>query len=212
MEVLMSIFIFTQFSIDSIIEKCKIKWDAIETYTCTYESYQKKGKEEDKRTYFVEFKKPLWIRLKVLKGKDRGSEVMYNPEKDIVRGRKGGLLRGIVLTLKPDDKKVVSLRGYRVYHAGIGEIYRRIFEYYEKGYPVKLIGKFKEEGFEGWKIEFEVKEPGEFFGCAREVFWIRNDFIPYKCEQWNENGEYVLYSRFFKVDINVSIKEERFKL
>ncbi len=212
MEILISIFVFTQVSLDSIIKKCKVKWESINTYTCTYESYQKKGKEEDKRTYFVEFKKPLWIRLKVLKGKDKGSEVMYNPEKNIVRGRKGGLLKGIVLTLKPDDKKVISLRGFRIYHAGIGEIYRRVMEYYEKGYPARLLEEFKEDDFEGWKIEFDVKNPNDFFGCKKEIFWIRKDFIPYKCEQWNEKGEYVLYSKFFEVNINVQIKEERFKL
>lgn len=210
--VIAGIFIFIQVSVDSLIQGCKEKWESITTYTCAYESYQKKGKEEDKRTYFVEFKKPLWIRLKVLEGKDKGSEVMYNPEKDIVRGRKGGLLKGVVLTFKPDDKKVTSLRGFKVYHAGIGEIYRRILEYHKRGYSVKLLGEFKENGFEGWKIEFEVKDPDDFFGCAREIFWIRKDFIPYKCEQWDKKGEYVLYSKFFEVNINVPIKEERFKL
>lgn len=212
MGILTGIFIFTQISIDSIVRACKNKWESITTYTCTYESYQKKGEDEDKRTYFVEFKKPLWLRLKVLEGKDRGSEVVYNPDKNIVRGRKGGVLKGVVLTFNPDDKKVTSLRGFKVYHAGIGEIYRRILEYHERKYPVKLLGEFKEERFEGWKIEFEVKNPGDFFGCAKEVFWIRNDFIPYKCEQWDEKGEYVLYSRFFDVNINVFIKEERFRL
>lgn len=206
------IFILMQINIESIIKECEKKWESINAYICVYESYQKKGKEEDKRKYFVEFKKPLWIRLKVLEGKDKGSEALYNPEKKIVRGRKGGMLKGIVLTLSPDDKRVISLRGFRIYHAGIGEIYRRMFEYYKRGYPSKILGEFKENGFEGYKIEFEIKEPSEFFGCSREIFWIRNDFIPYKCEQWDENNEYVLYSKFLEVNLNVKIEEERFKL
>ncbi|MEN3044918.1 MAG: hypothetical protein ABDH37_06880 [Candidatus Hydrothermales bacterium] len=206
------ISILIQINVDLIIKECEKKWESVNTYTCIYESYQKKDNEEDKRKYFVEFKKPLWIRLKVLEGKNKNSEVLYNPEKNIVRGRKSGMLRGIVLTLNPDDKRVISLRGFRVYHAGIGEIYRRMFEYYKKGYPSKILGTFKEKGFEGYKIEFEVKEPSEFFGCAREVFWIRNDFIPYKCEQWDEKGEYVLYSEFLEVNLNVKIEEERFNL
>jgi outer membrane lipoprotein-sorting protein len=206
------LFIIFQVSVDSIIKNCEKKWESINTYICVYESYQKKGKEEDKRKYFVEFKKPLWIRLKVLEGKDKESEALYNPEKNIVRGRKGGILKGIVLTLSPDDKRVTSIRGYKIYNAGIGEIYRRIFEYYKRGYNFQFVGEFKEKNFEGWKIEFEVKEPEKFFGCKKEIFWIRNDFIPYKCEQWDENGEYVLYSIFLEVRINVQIDEERFKL
>ncbi|MEN3045619.1 MAG: hypothetical protein ABDH49_01330 [Candidatus Hydrothermales bacterium] len=206
------IFILAQISIDFIIKECEKKWESIRTYTCIYESYQKKEDREDKRKYYVEFKKPLWIRLKVLEGKDSGSEVLYNPEKNIVRGRKGGVLKGIVLTLSPDDKRVTSLRGFKLYHAGIGEIYRRMFEYYKRGFPSRILETFKEKGVEGYKIEFEVKSPQEFFGCTREVFWITKDFIPYKCEQWDEKGEYVLRSVFLEVNINVKIDEERFKL
>ncbi len=190
----------------------KQKWESIETYECEYKTFQKKDNKKDTRTYYVYFKKPLWVRLKVLKGRNKGSEVMDNPEKNIVRGRRGGILRGIVLTLKPDDKKVVSIRGFKVYDAGISGIYIRFLKYFEEGFEMEYLGRFEEKGHKGLKIRIKIEKPGKYWGLCEEIIWFTDDYIPYKTEGFDEKGKKVLEATFYKVYLNTKIPENLWRL
>lgn len=201
----------SQINIDEFKTKVREKWETIKTYVCEYKTFQKKGNESEETAYFVYFKKPLWVRLKVLKGKNKDSEAMYNPEKNIVRGRKGGLLKGVVLTLKPDDGRVVSIRGFKTYDAGISGVYLRFMKYVEEGYEMEYIGDFEESGFKGKKIKVKILNPEKYYGLEEEIIWFTYDYLPYRVEGF-EKGEKVLDSQFYMFKLNVEIDEEIWKL
>ncbi|MEO0254350.1 MAG: hypothetical protein ABIN20_02870 [candidate division WOR-3 bacterium] len=201
----------TQIDIDEFKIKVKEKWESIKTCICEYNTFQKKGDKIEEASYFVYFKKPLWTRLKVLKGKNKDSEAMYNPEKNIVRGRKGGLIKGIVLTLKPDDGRVVSIRGFKTYDAGISGVYLRFLKYMDEGYEMEYIGNFEEKGFKGKKIKVKILNPEKFYGFNEEIFWFTEDYVPYRLEGF-EKGEKVLDSQFYMFKLNVEIEEEIWQL
>lgn len=209
---LLLIFSQTQFNLEEFVSNVKAKWESIQTYECEYTTFQKKGKESEEVTYHVYFKKPLWTRLKVLKGKNKGSEAMYNPEKNEVRGRKGGLLRGIVLTLKPDDKKVTSVLGFKTYDAGISGIYIRFMKYLEEGFEMEYAGDFEENGVKGKKIKVKITKPDKYWGLKEEIIWFTDDYIPYRTEGFDEKGEKVLTAHFYMVKLNVEIPEKMWKL
>ncbi len=201
----------SQVNIDEFKTKVKERWETIKTYVCEYKTFQKKGDKSEETSYFVYFKKPLWVRLKVLKGKNKDSEAMYNPEKNIVRGRKGGLLKGVVLTLKPDDGRVVSIRGFKTYDAGISGVYLRFKKYAEEGYEMEYIGDFEESGFKGKKIKVKILNPEKYYGLEEEIIWFTEDYLPYRVEGF-EKGEKVLDSQFYMFKLNVEIDEEIWKL
>lgn len=212
---ILQILLFVQgdtLRVEKIIEECKKKWESIQTYYCEYKTWQKKGEEIDERVYEVKFKKPLWTRLKVLEGKNKGGEALYNPEKNIVRGRKGGILKMVVLTLKPDDKRVVSPLGFKTYDAGISGVYIRFFNYVKEGYKIEYAGKFEEKDKKGFKLVIHINNPSKYFTLKKEEIWFTEDFIPYKTIGYNEKGEKVLDALFYKVKLNIEIPEKVWKL
>ncbi len=206
------IFSQTQFNLEEYISKIKEKWETINTYECEYTTFQKKGDKSEKVTYLVYFKKPLWTRIKVFEGKNKGSEAMYNPEKNVVRGRKGGLLKGVVLTLKPDDKRVTSILGFKTYDAGISGIYIRFRKYLEEGFEMEYLGDFEENGFKGKKIKIKITKPEKYFSLKEEIMWFKEDYVPYKTEGFDEKGEKVLDATFYKVELNPQIPENMWEL
>jgi len=72
--------------------------------------FERKGDQQEERRSRFFVKGERLVRVRVLQGRDRGSEAVLDPQSR-VRARKGGLLRSLARTLRPDDSRVCSLRG-----------------------------------------------------------------------------------------------------
>ena len=101
-------------TLSNLIASMAAKLDSVHDYQSINRYYNRIGKSSDLRTYKYWYVAPGYIRMKIIKGKSEGSVVFYNPKTNKVRAHKGGLFSFIKLTLKKDDKRVVSIRGVRI--------------------------------------------------------------------------------------------------
>jgi outer membrane lipoprotein-sorting protein len=72
--------------------------------------YERKGNQQEERRCRFFVKGNRLVRIRVLQGRDKGSEAVMDV-RGRVRARKRGLLKSFVRTLRPDDPRVCSLRG-----------------------------------------------------------------------------------------------------
>jgi outer membrane lipoprotein-sorting protein len=79
-------------------------------YRYDVSSYERKGNQQEERSYRFFVKGAQLVRIRVLQGRGKGSEAVRDAH-GRVRARKGGLMRAFVRTLRPDDPRVCSLRG-----------------------------------------------------------------------------------------------------
>jgi outer membrane lipoprotein-sorting protein len=73
-------------------------------------AYERQGDQEEERTFRLFVKEERLVRIQVLAGRGKGSEAVLDAQ-GRVRGRKRGLLKTFATTLKPDDRRIRSLRG-----------------------------------------------------------------------------------------------------
>jgi outer membrane lipoprotein-sorting protein len=72
--------------------------------------YERKGNQQEERRCRFFVKGNRLVRIRVLQGREQGSEAVMDA-RGRVRARKRGLLKAFVRTLRPDDPRVCSLRG-----------------------------------------------------------------------------------------------------
>jgi hypothetical protein len=72
--------------------------------------YDRKGKQEEQRSFTLFARGARLVRIKVTSGRGKGSEAVLDAQ-GRVRARKGGLLKSFARTLSPDDGRIRSLRG-----------------------------------------------------------------------------------------------------
>jgi len=101
-------------TLSNLIAAMTTRLDNVHDYQSINRYYNRIGKSSDLRTYKYWYVVPGYIKMKIIKGKSEGSVVFYNPKTNKVRAHKGGLFSFIRLTLKKNDKRVVSIRGVRI--------------------------------------------------------------------------------------------------
>lgn len=89
---------------------------AITRYACTMQSFNRRDAESNTKTVRFTWARGGRVRMEVLEGPDQGS-VLTRDAAGQIRGRKGGFLKMISVTLKDDDARVVNLRGRKFYEA-----------------------------------------------------------------------------------------------
>jgi outer membrane lipoprotein-sorting protein len=73
-------------------------------------SYERRGDRQEERAYRFYVKDARLVRIKIVAGRDKGSEAILDAQGQ-VRGRKGGLLKAFPRTLSPGDRRICSLCG-----------------------------------------------------------------------------------------------------
>jgi len=156
--------------------------------------------------------KPGWVRMKIIKGDNKGAVVVYNPETKKVRAKKGGILGVVKLTFDPTNKRVVSIRGHRVDRSHFGAILDRWEDYFKRAeVNYRRVSKF--EGREGYLFEAIKCDTSKYQGTYRELLWLdRKTYLPLGFEQFNEKGILIHRVIYRKTKINVGLKEEDFSL
>jgi outer membrane lipoprotein-sorting protein len=112
---------------DDIMRRAEARFQSLSDYHCIADTDQRMGQKSNAGSYRIWFKKPHMLRLRVLTGKERGSEVALDAEGK-VRGHKGGILKGIVIGLSRDDPRLRGFRGSSVTEFHWGTFYRKYRE------------------------------------------------------------------------------------
>jgi hypothetical protein len=109
---------------DAILDRAEQRFRSISDYECVIDYECRLPDRIEKKTYRVWYRQPSLLRVKVLQGPGKGSEVALD-ENGQYRGRKGGLLKPFVVKLKPGDKRLQGLRGKSVSEFNLGTVYKR---------------------------------------------------------------------------------------
>lgn len=98
---------------EAVLQRVNEQFGALRDYECLVDTNCQAGSKQEVRSFRVWYKQPGMLRLKVLRGRSRGSEVVVAND-GTIRGRKGGLLKPIVVRMDADDDRVRNLRGVPV--------------------------------------------------------------------------------------------------
>ncbi|HID93965.1 MAG TPA: DUF1571 domain-containing protein [bacterium (Candidatus Stahlbacteria)] len=198
-------------SLRIVVDAFKQRWDSLTTYTLTHYSHVVKGRKVEDRVYDYKFMKPKWIYMKVIEGKNKGAAIVYNPETRMIRGHKGGILSLIKLTLKPTDRRVVSIRGHRADETDFGAILSRLTEYVNDTLA-QYKGIDKVDNTSAWVIEANGLDSFRYYGAVREVIWIGFDGYPLKFEHYNKDGTLIYRVIYKNLKVDIPIDPKTFKL
>lgn len=93
-----------------VIQRAEERFRRLQDYECTVDMESKLGKKVEGGTCQFWFKQPRMMRVKVLRGAKKGSQVAVDRTGQI-RGSKGGILGLIVRRMKSNDSRLLTIRG-----------------------------------------------------------------------------------------------------
>jgi outer membrane lipoprotein-sorting protein len=95
---------------EAILQRVDRQFGTLRDYECLVDTDCRAGSKQESRSFRLWYKQPGMLRARVLRGRSSGSEVVITSD-GTIRGRKGGLLKPIVVRLSPDDGRIRNLRG-----------------------------------------------------------------------------------------------------
>lgn len=120
-------------------------WKGIRDYQCKMQSNNKLGQEKDMKQIEFWFKRNHQVRMEVLDGKNKGSLLTRN-DRGRIKGKKGGILRLVTVTLDDTDERILNLRGRKFYEADWGTILSEFAERTKAGWKVEIVDEEKVGG------------------------------------------------------------------
>ncbi len=204
------IFIFYEnaysMTLSDLIASMTTRLDNVHDYQSINRYYNRKGKVSDLRTYKYWYIAPGYIKMKIIKGKSKGSVVFYNPKTNKVRAHKGGFFAFIKLTLNPNDSKVVSIRGVRVDQTSFPYVENVIAKAVNSGLCTNSESK------ENYFISCAYKKP-----IASDIYYdkltiSKKSLLPVKWERDGKNGKplYEAYYKLTKINSGLTFKDIAF--
>lgn len=188
--------------VSQIVSDIKKKASDIKDYTATMESKTptKDGKVEYK-LYLQKYMRPGFVYMKVIEGKNRGGVAVYNPNTHKVRAKKGFLK----VTLSPDDKRLRSPVGHRIYESHIIYFVERINS-----------AEFLSEGTLRGRKVYIIKvplDPEKNYGATYSKYWIDADrLLPLLIIDYTQDGKKVRMVKFKNIKINLGLTSKDFKI
>lgn len=205
--VVISFVIF--FNPESIFEQVENKIKEINDYTCLVDTYERAGKDEMKNIHRYYYKKPGWIRVSILEGDNKGAQALYNPNERKVKGRGGGALKFIKVSLPPENKRVQSPRGFMMNESDFSSNLNFLKRAYKNSQNTTV-----EDLKDKWKIKIEgIKNPEEFKGFKSiEVLINKNSNLFEEITYYEPDGSVGKRTILKDIQINVGLKESDFEI
>jgi outer membrane lipoprotein-sorting protein len=167
----------------SPLQKARDAFQELHTYTAIINSYTG-GKERIR--YF--YKKPGFIRMEFI-SPHKGALLLYNPKTEKVRLRPFGRIKPLILTVKPENRLIISPRGHRVDESHIGALINNAFELLNIG-QMRVKGRELVKGREAIVVEVTAHEGFESQGINRHILWLDTvHHLPVRAEGYNAEGE-----------------------
>jgi outer membrane lipoprotein-sorting protein len=184
---------------DEILQEMSKSWENVKDYYSTLYSWTKKDNETELKEYEHKFLKPGYVYLKVIRG--GSGEACYDPNTGKAKGRKFG----ITLTLDPEkDKRIQSIRGDRIYDAGILRAIERTKTYKD----IQFNGEKTIDNIKVFEISATI-DPNKNYSADREIIYIRKDnYLPYGYIQYKGNVKVKeVYWKNLKLNNGYSVKD-----
>ena len=110
-----------------VIAHAEERFQSLRDYECAVEVQSDLGKRVETGAAKFWYKQPGMLRVNITRGSKRGTVVAVDRGGKI-RGHKGGLLSGIVRSMKPNDKRLLTIRGTSLLSLDWGSFYRKFRE------------------------------------------------------------------------------------
>jgi len=194
---------------EEILDLATRRWEAIEDYRCTTVVFLRDGDETDEKVLDVVFKRPSLYRNTVIEGDNLGAVVILNSE-GVIHGKHGGALSLLVLTLKPDDKRLQGLRGRRFFETAWGIEIQEIRDAIAEGWQLSRLPDEELDGSACYVIAVSG-ETAESDLTDRQL-WI--DQQTHLLRRLVDSGSDTLLrdAKFVNVELNVDPGDEMFRL
>lgn len=169
---------------------------ALRTYTCRFTSFSRGPEKTDQATFSYYFKKPNWVRMEALSGKNEGSILLYSG-KD-VRVKPGhGILSWFSYSFAPTHKYVCDARGNGVLQSSWGYY---INEHLEMKHLTRSAFQSVEtlDGRKALHFLLTSDDPQKTKSIAREDLWIdAREFLLIQYKQYDTTGT-MIQSGFYQ--------------
>lgn len=195
---------------DEALAKMRNAWKSVDRYTVKIVSHQEKGAKSQDYTINLSYKQPGWLKIKVIDGDNKGSVAVYDPHKDNIRVKWGGI--GLPVALSPDAKMAKSLRGEKIYSMTFEHMLKHADWYLANG-SLSWVGEETVDGAPCAVIEFSTSSADKNLGIARERWWLdTNTGFIRKINSFDSNGKKVQWSIWRNLKLNPDLSEDHFNL
>jgi hypothetical protein len=185
-----------------LVDRLQERMAQCHDYQCVIQSFERQGARQEERSYRLFVKDARLVRIKVTEGRGKGSEAAVDA-RGRVRGRRGGLLKAFAETLKPEDRRIRSLRGVPFWEAACHNFLK----------DLRL--RIAEPGTRA-EIEPDPEQPGRLLlvlsrpDATREKYWIDPRQMQLLRGELFENGLLVREFSVRDVRENVGLSDDFF--
>jgi hypothetical protein len=182
-------------------------YQRVVSYRVTVRS--RSGSSRETLRYF--FKRPGFVRMEFIEPHN-GAILVYNPRKKEARLRPFGFMKPLVLTLRPDNRLIISSGGHRVDASDFGAMLKTSRKLRDKGKSTTqgfdFVGGRKAllvavEGAEGMSVEHNIH---------RCLLWLdAKTFLPVKTMTYNESGELLEEVVLDHPEVNIALPDTLFE-
>ena len=194
---------------ESLLNDLKTKWTSIQDYKCKMRSRNRLGDQKDEKKLAFSFKRPHQVRAEVLEGDKRGS-VLTRDAAGLIRGKKGGVLGLVPITLSEDDEKVTNLRGRKFYLADWGSVIKEFFDWAKKGWKLSMLPDDKSLGSDCYVLQAEGKDSKN--PVTRDVIFIDKASSLILCRKQYEGETLVNEVVWLDIQLNAGLDDSLFTL
>jgi len=194
---------------EEILDLAEARWEEIRDFHFTSVVFCRAGEETEHKILDVIFKKPALYRNTVIEGDNEGAVVTYNAE-GVIHGRRGGILSVIVLTLKPDDERIRSLRGRRFYEIAWGIELGEMRDYIAAGWTLQRLDDAEMDGLLCYVVAAEGTS--EETTLTRSEIWVEQATHLVRRRLDYEGDVLVRDDQYTQIEINTDPDESLFSL
>jgi len=192
---------------DSLIAAIDKDWRLVKDCSCTMEAHIRKGNVEQDRISEYIFKKPKWIRMKIIEGDNAGAEVMFDPYENEVTARASGILGIFPISFSPENSRVRSIRGHRLDENYLGFVIDRWKSFLEIGEPKCS------ENDSLITLEFSGMDTLKNYGAFSEKLFIgKNPILILGFEQYSIDGILIHSVKLRNIKSDIGLRIEDFDL
>lgn len=194
---------------EEILKGLKAKWDQVQDYHCMMRSRNRLGdKKDEKKTEFW-FKRPHQVRMLVTEGEKKGSTLTRDANGKI-KGKTGGLLGVVSVTLGEDDERITNLRGRKFYLADWGSVLKEFFEGSKKRWKYQVLPDESFNNVACTVLEMTGKDASS--AVTRDVIYVDKENNLILCRKQFEGNTLVNEVVWWDIQLNTGLGDDLFTL
>ncbi len=186
------------------LEQFEQRARAIQAYECLLDNEIHGEKDSKVGTYRIWFRQPELMRIKVVAGDNKGSEIVLTAGGG-VRARAGGALRLIPISMTRTDRRLYDPRGHSAWDASFLKLHTRLKECLEKADQVQVTPL---EAGNGHRVTLHFRQGVHKF---RETWTLRPTGAPVERLEVEVDGRVVERTVFRDFRENPNLSPDFFK-